>query len=266
MKGPIRSLREPSVLNKNYFCQSRKEAYLSMISIVIPTYNEAQNIKVLLERISKSIPVAYEVVIIDDNSPDGTGSIAEGLTKEYPLRIIHRSGKLGLSSAVIDGFKAASGDLICVMDSDLSHPPEVIPSLLNILTRQDIDIAIASRFAKGGGVRNWPKRRLLNTRTALLTVKLLTPVKDPMSGFFLLKRSVIENVKLVPRGYKILLEILIKGRCKRVKELPFIFENRVYGKSKLNLNIYLEFAAQLVDLYFYKIKNMFYPVRIPLVK
>lgn len=229
-----------------------------MLSVVTPTYNEAKNIKDLTSRINKSLTgIKYEFIIVDDASPDGTGKIAEKLLRKYPIKVVYRNGKLGLASAVIDGFKIAQGNLLCVIDSDLSHPPEIIPMLIKLLETQNADIVVASRLAKGGGIENWPKTRRLISYIGTLLAKPLTNVKDPMSGFFLFKKEVIYNVKLVPRGYKALLEILVKGKYKKVVEFPFIFKERTVGSSKLNLGACLEFLIQLFYLYFYKIKEQF---------
>lgn len=228
-----------------------------MLSIIIPTYNESKNIAELLLRIKKSLSQDYELIIVDDASPDGTGQIAEDLAKIYPLKVIHRIKKLGLASAVLDGFKAARGELLCVMDSDLSHPPEIIAHLLNQIKEQNQDIVIGSRFTKGGEILNWPKKRLFATNLAIFTVRGLTSVHDPMSGFFILRREVIQNIKLIPRGYKILLEILVKGKYKKLLEYPFSFIDRAKGESKIDTKVYLEFIAQLWDLYLYKLMLCF---------
>jgi dolichol-phosphate mannosyltransferase len=226
-----------------------------MISIIIPTYNEAKNIVDLAARLKICLSGDYELIVVDDASPDGTGVIAEKLAKDHPIRVIHREKKLGLASAVLEGFRSGRGDLFCVMDSDLSHPPETIPLLLKDMKEQDADIIIGSRFAKGGTIENWPKIRLLGTNLAMLAVKPLTPVKDPMSGFFILKREVVHRTDLIPRGFKILLEILVKGRYKKAVEFPFVFKDRIYGSSKLNPRTYLDFIEQLFDLYSYKLKG-----------
>jgi len=228
-----------------------------MISIIIPTYNESKNITDLVVRINRCLSRNYELIIVDDGSPDGTGLLAEELAQNYPIKVIHRRQKLGLASAVIEGFKAGCGELLCVMDSDLSHPPEIIPLLLEKFEDPNTDLVVASRFAKGGGIKNWPKKRLLSTYLAIATVRPLTKVKDPMSGFFILKRNVIHEVKLIPRGFKILLEILVKGKYKGVEESPFVFIDRVHGVSKLNLKVYQDFIAQLCDLYFYRLRMIF---------
>jgi len=227
-----------------------------MISIIIPTFNESKNITVLVERVKASLFQPYELIIVDDASPDGTGAIAERLALDHPIKIVHRKAKLGLASAVLEGFKVASGELFCVIDSDLSHPPEIIPLLIKDLEKQRADIIIASRFIKGSCVEFWPKIRLWGTNVAMLTVAPLTRVKDPMSGFFILKSKVVEDAELIPRGFKILLEILVKAKYKKAVEYPFVFIDRVYGSSKLNLGTYLIFIVQLFDLYLWKIKSI----------
>ncbi len=207
-------------------------------SIIIPTYNERENLLPLLERLSSSLADHdYEVVIVDDNSPDGTGELAEELIGRFPLRVIHRQGKLGLASAVVEGMSAASGDSLVVMDADLQHPPEVVPQLVRAL--KDADVAIASRYVRGGGMKGWALSRRIISRVAKLIPRIpfaqVRGIKDPLSGFFALKREVIEGVKLEPIGFKILLEILVKGKYARVTEVPFTFRRRERGKSTFSL-------------------------------
>ena len=228
-----------------------------MISIIVPTYNESKNLLELMTRIKRVLYEPYEIIIVDDGSPDGTGDLAQQLSAQFPIKLIQRGGKKGLASAVLDGYAQAKGDLWCVMDSDLSHPPEVIPLLIRNLREQQADIVIGSRFVKGGEIENWPKERLMGTNTAMLSVRILTPIKDPMAGFYLLRKEVVQGVNLSPRGYKILLEILVKGRYSKAVEIPITFKDRVYGQSKLNLKVYLEFMIQLGDLYCYKLTKIF---------
>lgn len=219
-----------------------------MISIVIPTYNERDTISELIRRIldvCKSYNI--EIIIVDDNSPDGTGSIAEDLSKKYPLKVIHRERKLGLSSAVLEGISTSSGDRICVMDADLSHPPEIIPRLIE--ESKNADIVIASRYIKGGSIKNWPLKRRLISLGATLLARPLAKVKDPITGFFLFKRNVIEGIELDPIGFKICLEILVKGRYKTIKEIPFTFCDRSSGASKLNSKEIVRYIKHLKKLY-----------------
>ncbi len=202
-----------------------------MVSIIIPTYNEAENIGRLVPQIFKHC-IRSEVIIVDDSSPDGTAGIAREMGRWFPVRVVERPGKIGLGSAVLEGFRHAKSDILCVMDADLSHPPEKIPEMVRAL--KNSDIVVGSRYVKGGGTEGWPLKRRLMSRGATWMARALTSVKDPMSGFFLLRKSVIDNVRLEPDGYKILLEILARGRYKRVTEVPYTFTDRQAGKSKLN--------------------------------
>lgn len=227
-----------------------------LLSVITPTYNEAGNMENLVVRIDRALPgINYELIVVDDNSPDGTGRIAEALSAKYPVRVLNRTGKSGLASAVIDGFKIARGELLCVIDADLSHPPEIIPEMVKFLTLENADIVVASRAAQGGGTENWPVIRKLMSSFAAALARPLTPVKDNTSGFFLLKKEVISDAPLIPRGYKILLEILVKGNFSKVVEFPFIFKDRTAGKTKLNLKIQAEYLMQLFGLYAYMIKG-----------
>jgi dolichol-phosphate mannosyltransferase len=222
---------------------------------VVPTYNEMQNLDELVRRIQQACSTAgldAEIVIVDDNSPDGTGARAEELTKTQNLKVVHRSGKLGLSSAVLEGFKVASGSVLVVMDADLSHPPEKIPEMVSKIDSGEAEIVVGSRYVKGGSVENWPFTRRIISKGATLLARWLTKVKDPMSGFFALKRSVIEGVSLDPVGYKIGLEILVKGKYSNTTEVPIHFADRKAGKSKLGGGEYLRYIDHVFMLYEYR--------------
>ena len=220
--------------------------------MIVPTYNERGNIDELVKRVTDACGdagIEAELVIVDDNSPDGTGGRAEELAKENRIKVLHRTGKLGLSSAVLEGVKAASGDLIVVMDADLSHPPEKIPELVRKIESGEAEIVIGSRHVEGGCIENWPYHRRVVSKGAALLARGLTKVKDPMSGFFALKRSVIEGVALDPVGYKIGLEILVKGKYTKVCEVPITFANRKAGKSKLGGSVMLKYIDHVSMLY-----------------
>ncbi|MDD5112007.1 MAG: polyprenol monophosphomannose synthase [Candidatus Altiarchaeota archaeon] len=231
---------------------------MSDISLIVPTYNEKENIAILVEKTftaAKKAKLDLEIIIVDDNSPDGTAKRTEELAKKWPIRVICRKTERGLSSAVIKGFEQASGRILGVMDADLSHPPEKIPEMIQALN--NADIAIGSRLIQGGGVEEWPLVRKLISQGATLLARPITNISDPMSGFFFLKQEVIEGVKLDPIGYKILLEILAKGRYKRVIETPYVFHNRRVGTSKLNTRIQLQYLKHLTRLYSHRLQRLF---------
>ncbi|UCE92186.1 MAG: glycosyltransferase family 2 protein [Methanobacteriota archaeon] len=222
------------------------------ISVVIPTYNEKPNLRELVSRIDAACRekgMEAEMVIVDDNSPDGTGDAAEELGKEFNVKVVHREGKLGLSTAVLEGFETATGDVLVVMDADLSHPPEKVPELAEKIVSGEAGMAVGSRYVEGGRVENWPLHRRLVSRGATLLARWLTDVKDPMSGFFAINRSVIEGVELDPVGYKIGLEILVKGRYDDVVEVPITFADRKAGSSKLGASVYLKYIDHCTRLY-----------------
>lgn len=220
-----------------------------MLSIVIPTYNEADSLPLLCKQLADTLSGhEFELVVVDDNSPDKTWEIAEQLASQYPISVLRRTDARGLSSAVVEGFKLAKGDLIAVIDADLSHPPELLPSLLQQMS-EDTDLVIASRLIQGGGVDHWPTYRRLLSWGGRVLARPLTEVKDIMSGYFLIRRSVLEDAALVPRGYKILLEILIKGEIRKHIEVPYRFKSRELGASKMTLETHLSYLRQLAHLY-----------------
>ncbi|MEL9997399.1 MAG: glycosyltransferase family 2 protein [Sulfolobales archaeon] len=224
--------------------------------MVVPTYNERDNIVELIRRIDNALKgIDYEVVVVDDNSPDGTADVAEGLSKDYPVRVVRRPGKLGLATAVLDGVRSSRGDYVVVMDADLQHPPEVIPKMYEELIK-GYDIVIASRYVVGGSVGGWGLTRRLISKTAILIAKLLIPrvrgIEDPISGFFMFRKEVLEGVSLSPKGFKILLEVLVKGRYSRVSEVPYTFGVRVRGTSKLSSKELINYITHLLTLTPYK--------------
>jgi len=228
------------------------------VSLVIPTYNEKDNISVLTEKIFAVFEknnIDAELIIVDDNSPDGTGKIADELARKYNIQVIHRSGKFGLSSAVLEGFKISKGPILGAMDADFSHPTDSIPEILKPLLNNNAEISIGSRYISGGRIENWPFVRKIISKGATLLAKPLTKVKDPMSGFFFIKKEVISDKILNPKGYKICLEVLIKGSYQSVVEVPIVFTDRKKGKSKLNLKEYINFISDLIGLYIYRIKH-----------
>jgi dolichol-phosphate mannosyltransferase len=227
------------------------------ITLVIPTYNEAGNIPILVEKVFKIFSdekLDGHIIIIDDDSPDQTWKVAENLKDKFPnLEVLRRQDKKGLSSAVLDGFALANTEIVGVMDADLSHPPEKISELVLPIIKGEADFTLGSRYIDQGGTENWPLRRKISSKIATLAVLGLTKVKDPMSGFFFLKREVIKNVKLSPKGFKIGLEILVRGNCENVIEVPIVFRDRKYGESKLSSNVIVDYLLHVSKLYLYKI-------------
>ncbi|HEW64478.1 glycosyltransferase [Fervidicoccus fontis] len=238
---------------------------LKEISIIIPTFNEAENIGALFERIAASLAnYDYEVIIVDDNSPDNTSKVAvqeaKRLDIEKNVRVIVRNNERGLSTAVLRGMNEAKGKVLVVMDADLQHPPEKIPDLYRKIAIENYKIVIATRMGKNG-YKNMPTYRRLISKIAGGLAKLLLPklknVSDPMSGFFALKREVYLETKdkLNPKGYKILLEIIVKSHVKQndIGEIEYVFEKRYAGKSKLGLKEYINYILHLLSLNEYRI-------------
>jgi dolichol-phosphate mannosyltransferase len=233
------------------------------LSIILPTYNESQNIVRMIDSVVQALPenMQAEIIVVDDNSPDGTGEIADRhaagfgheLKKRIQIQVVKRSGKLGLSSAILAGVDSAAGDVIVVMDSDLSHPPQTIPAMLDEIKRSGCDIVVASRYVKGGGVSGWPFKRRIASRgaTKIAQVGLGIDVKDPMSGFFAFRRHIIKGIKFDSIGYKMLLEMLVKARGAKIKEIPYVFTNRALGTSKLDSSVMLNYLRDVWRLYRY---------------
>ncbi len=222
------------------------------VSIVIPTFNEKENITPLLERIARALDARdYEVVFVDDNSRDGTSELINSLSGKYPVRVLVRKEERGLATAVVHGIEHSEGGTVVVMDADLQHPPEVIPDLLN-KTKSGADIVIASRYTQGGGMKEWGLIRRIISKGAIILAHVLLPatraVKDPMSGYFAFKRTAISEARLKPRGYKILLEILMEGKFQNAAEVPYTFSNRSGGESKLNTRQQIEYLKHLGSL------------------
>lgn len=235
-----------------------------MLSIVLPTYNEGQNLPELLKRISGVLGKAeYEVIVVDDNSPDKTWKIAEELQKDNAsLRVIRRVGRKGLSSAVVEGFDAAKGDTLLVMDSDLQHDPALILQLRDAITR-GAGIAVASRYMQGGSVGDWVRgRRLLSKTATWLTRKIpAVEVSDPMSGFFALSKAAYKSVRdrLHPTGFKILFEVLgYLPRGTKAAEVPLVFKMRQHGQSKLSMKVQVEFVMQLVRIILIRFQSILF--------
>ena len=225
------------------------------LALVVPTFNERERLPELVRAIFAAYDaggVDGELVIVDDNSPDGTGDVADELARSFPIRVVHRAGKLGLGTAVIEGFDAAEAEIVGVIDADLSHPPELVPRMLSVLREAGADIVIGSRYIPGGGTRNWELSRVLMSRFACLLARQLTPVRDPTSGFFLMRRERARGVTISAGGFKICLELLIRSEPKLVIEVPYVFVGRTVGESKMNWKEAAGYLRQLRDLHAYR--------------
>jgi len=231
------------------------------VSIIVPTYNESQNIIDILKSIRKCIPDGFstETIVVDDNSPDGTGKIVEeyisNLKKftENKISIIHRKAKKGLASAILNGIQSAKADTIVVMDSDFSHPPHIIPKLVSAIKQYQYDIAIASRYVKGGTVEGWSLRRKIISKAATLIARKSLGVtsNDPMSGFFAFRKNLIKGLSFDAIGYKILLELLVKTKGVKIQEIPYTFQDRKFGSSKLDSGTIIDYVKSVLRLYRY---------------
>ena len=222
------------------------------ISVIIPTYNERDNIVPLVERIHHALSnYEYSILFIDDDSRDGTAELARSLSTKYPVSVIVRKDKKGLASAVADGLKHTTGETVVVMDADLQHPPEVVPDLLKAIS-EGADMAVASRYVAGGGCQGWGLVRRLISKTAVFLAHLLLPstrnIKDPMSGFFMFSRQAIAGADLKPAGYKILLETLVLGNFQHITEVPYTFRTRSSGESKLSSRQQIEYLRHVYSL------------------
>ena len=216
-------------------------------TVVVPTYNESDNLPRLVERICAALP-SSEIVVVDDASQDGTADVARELGRKYPVRVVERFDERGLSTAVLRGMQEARTDLCVVMDADLSHPPEAIPKLVQAVL-EGADVAVGSRYVPGGDIDEWPLFRRLASRAGTLLARPLTPVRDPMAGFFCLRKSLIAGIPLKPRGFKILLEILARTGTRNTVEVPIHFEDRAAGASKFSAKERREFLKQIGTLY-----------------
>lgn len=223
-------------------------------TIVIPTYNEAGGIEKLLRTLDQTFRtygLDGEIIVVDDNSPDGTGAIVDRLSQELPVRCLHRPGKMGLSSGVIDGWKTARPESVALgaMDADFSHDVRALPKMVEALESGKFGLAVGSRYVPGGGIANWPKRRIVTSRVACWLARPLTGVKDVTSGYFLVRRDALEGITLDPIGFKIGLEVIVKGKYGKALEVPYTFTDRTVGESKLNQSEIFNYLKQLRKLY-----------------
>jgi len=223
------------------------------LSLIVPTYNEAENIPALTSRVHAALgpTCPYELIVVDDGSPDGTADVARSLDSKYPIKVIVRHKERGLATAVLEGFRHASGEILGVIDADLQHPPELIPELLPHV-RNGADVVVGSRYEPGGGTEKWTWQRRLVSKGARMLAHILLPSSkkstDPLSGFFLFRKKAMDGTQLRPIGYKILLEILVRGRVGKVASVPYMFTGREAGQSKYNVHEQINYLRHILRL------------------
>jgi dolichol-phosphate mannosyltransferase len=226
-------------------------------SLIVPTYNESKNlaklVEILTQLLNNYFQENYELIIVDDNSPDLTWQVGLDLMPNYPqLRVMRRQGEKGLSTAVIRGWQASQGEILGVIDGDLQHPPETLIKMLDEMVN-GADLVVASRHVEGGGVSDWGFMRRVLSRGAQMLGLLILPnvigrVSDPMSGYFMVRRSAIANYPMNPLGYKILIEVLGRGNIGSVAEVGYVFQERQEGESKVTWRQYVDYILHLLRL------------------
>jgi dolichol-phosphate mannosyltransferase len=234
----------------------RLSSHQVRFSLIVPTFNERDNIADFLATVREVLDAAlgkdYEVIVVDDDSPDGTGQIAAKIALEYPqLRVARRSGETGLARAVIRGWQLAGGELLGTINADFQHPPAVLASMLDQVGKADI--VVASRFAEGGGLGDWAMHRRINSHVAHRLGRMILPrafrrTSDPLSGCYIFRREAIEGVELHPMGFKTLMEILVRGNFERVREVSYEMRSRRRGSSKLRMRHWFDYMFHLLRL------------------
>jgi dolichol-phosphate mannosyltransferase len=226
------------------------------LALVIPTLREAENIRGLLGHIRSvldPVGIDYEILVVDDDSRDGTEEIVAAIAADDPrVRLLVRKGERGLSGAVLYGWRHTDAAILGVMDADLQHPPELLPALIAAILAGN-DLAIGSRYTQGGVLGAWnPVRKLLSKAAVWVTWPIQRSgirAKDPMTGFFMVRRECLDQIEFQPTGFKLLLEVLVRGRIRSVKEVPFAFGSRYRGASKANFKVGWDYAKLLARLY-----------------
>jgi dolichol-phosphate mannosyltransferase len=236
--------------------ESMPNSAAGKFALVIPTLCEAENIGGLLEHVRQvldPLKISYEILIVDDDSSDGTGAVVSAISAKDPrVRLLVRKGQRGLSGAILYGWKNTDADVLGVMDADLQHPPELLPKLVAAIQRGR-DVAIGSRYTPGGETGSWnPVRKLLSAAAVWVTWPLQKKnarAQDPMSGFFMVRRHSLEQIDFMPTGFKLLLEVLVRGQIESIEEVPFAFGLRYRGASKANFKVGVDYAKLLGRLY-----------------
>lgn len=234
------------------------------LSVIVPTLNERDNIPEIIQRLAAALPeTAWEVIFVDDDSTDGSVAVLRDYARNDPrVRFLHRIGRRGLSSAVVEGVQSSSAPYVAVMDADLQHDERLLPKMLASLRTEEFDVVVGSRYLDDDGVKDWSAGRKLVSQVATWLARSLmrAHLRDPMSGFFMMKREGFDRAVrgLSSIGYKILLDVLVSAQpALRAKELPYVFRNRIHGESKLDAAVTWEYVMLLLD----KTVGRFVPVR-----
>ncbi len=228
------------------------------VSVIIPTYNESENIPLLLEKLSVALAsLPHEIIVVDDNSPDRTWEVAETISRTNPaLRVIRRLNDRGLSSAVVTGMEVGAGDTFAVLDADMQHDETILPRMVELVRSGECDVAIGSRGTEGGSYGEWSKRRRFISWVAasLARIVLSGSVRDPMSGFFVISLGLFKRSadRINPRGFKILLEFIGRNPGINIREVGYTFRNRLHGETKLSGSVIKNYLVALYDLKFGK--------------
>ena len=227
-----------------------------LVTVVLPTYNEREALPPLLLSLGETLspqPFRSEVLVVDDDSPDGTAAVARATALPVPLTVRVRKGERGLASAILLGLREARGRVAVVMDADGSHPAVTVVPLVRAVVEGGAEMALASRYMSGGETRDWPFFRRLISHGATFLARPLTSAHDPMSGFFALDRGILARATLDPVGYKLALEILVRCRPAPIKEVPFVFTERSVGRSKMGTQEMMRYLRHLGRLYRFRL-------------
>lgn len=222
------------------------------VSVVLPTYNESKSLPVLIPRIVAALRAAElegEIIVVDDNSPDDTASVAQALGREHPVRVLKRVNERGLGTAVIAGFRMSEATVCVVMDADGSHPVEALGEMVRMILADKAELVVGSRHVEGGGSKDWPLFSQLKSRFAASLAVGLTSMTDPTTGFMAVRRSLLDKLTLDPVGWKIVLETVVKAHPARLAEVPIVFTDREQGESKQSLKVLLQYLTHLYKLY-----------------
>ncbi|MFA5112776.1 MAG: polyprenol monophosphomannose synthase [Candidatus Margulisiibacteriota bacterium] len=231
------------------------------LSVGIPTYNEAKNIETMIVRVSEALKQRHikgEIIVIDDSSPDGTAQLADSLAATFPVRVYIRTKREGPGPAILDGIRLAQAPVVCIMDGDLSHPPETLPDMYRLIKDQKALLVVGSRHVKGGGTSKWIWYRKFFSWGARMLGRFLTPVNDLTAGYFMLDKKILEGAQINPIGCKVGLELMVKGNHQgKVVEFPIVFREREAGESKMGWRETRQYLQHLVNLTLWKLAHPF---------